>query len=307
MKINNNLLLNFKAFVINKNLPKYKLLTKSEKDITTVGGSIGETEGQSIPLSPRLSDESELYKSYEGLTVGKLEDYISKADARDFNICISKTLLDDMSQYKYSQTNTSNFDGTEKEESEDDTITLDVTDIFDQVHLEIGKERKFIDRVRTYCELINKAHEMGQTAQEDRLIRGLWIHIYESVLAVSGFGKYIEISQLQELQRKCIRLLDLDYIANFTRIIPPEVAEKKLYADKLHVFDNYMVLHYDPTGATRELTEEEKRREIERKTDPVLFGVIQGSTKLYYIGDWVDEYCDLTWEQIVEKIGEKSV
>jgi hypothetical protein len=181
---------------------------------------------------------------------------------------------------------------------------LDVSDIFNEVHIQVGKEREFVSRVRAYCELINKAHAMGQTAQEDILARGLIVHIYESVLAVTGFNKYIDLKDLQELQKKCVRLLDLDYIANFTRIIPPEVAEKKLLADKLHVFDNYVILHYDPTGASREMTEEEKMREIKRKADPVLFGVILGSTKLYYIGDWVDEYCDLTWEQIVEKIGE---
>ena len=46
------------------------------------------------------------------------------------------------------------------------------------------------------------------------------------------------------------------------------------------------------------MTEEEKRI----KKDPILFGVIYGSNKLYYIADWVDEYCDLTWDQVVEKL-----
>lgn len=28
-----------------------------------------------------------------------------------------------------------------------------------------------------------------------------------------------------------------------------------------------------------------------------MFGVIEGSTKLYYIDSWEDEYCDLTWDK----------
>jgi len=329
MKINNDLLLNFGAIVVNGNLPKYKYLprpvisvsdatkartgsiTTSESDTEESGQSDPWTVENSITFKSSYDDPGPLFKSYEGLTKGNLEDFISKADAREFNIKISGSLLYDLGTYRYSQSvPLSRFESNEKELKEEDKekmFSLDVSDIFDQVHIETGKEREFISRVRTYCELINKAHEMGQVAQEQKLIRSLCVHIYESVLAVSGFRKYIELSQLQELQKKCIRLLDLDYIANFTRIIPPEVAERKILADKLHVFDNYMVLHYDPTGATRELTEEEKQREINRRTDPVLFGVIVGSSKLYYIGDWVDEYCDLTWEQIVEKIGDSEL
>ena len=48
-----------------------------------------------------------------------------------------------------------------------------------------------------------------------------------------------------------------------------------------------------------------EREEAKRK-DPILFGVLAGSRKLYYITDWVDEYCDLSLEKFVDTIGVKK-
>ena len=45
---------------------------------------------------------------------------------------------------------------------------------------------------------------------------------------------------------------------------------------------------------------------MDKKRDPILFGLIKGSRKLYYICDWIDEYCDLTLSQLIDKIGESE-
>lgn len=308
MKVNNDLLLNFGGVVINTDLPKYKLLEERKKQQKK------ETEGEIMESGTSFPNESLKLSTVdktnlrEKLVESTLGDYISKADAKEFNILIAPRLLKDTEKYiaRYNvpidASSPIEEGGNEDEKVDNTKYTLDVTDIFDQVHIETGHEREFVNRVRVYCELLRKAQEMGQTAQEDILTRGLIVHIYESVLCVSGFSQYIELSKLQDLQKKCRRQLDLDYIQNFTRVIPDKVVERKKKADELLVFDNYMVLHYDPSGAARQLTEEEKIREMQRRTDPVLFGVIEGSQRLYYVGDWVDKFCDLTWDQIVEKI-----
>ena len=41
-------------------------------------------------------------------------------------------------------------------------------------------------------------------------------------------------------------------------------------------------------------------KEIEKAKDPILFGVIKESNKLFYVGDWIDEHCDLTLEKFLE-------
>jgi hypothetical protein len=35
--------------------------------------------------------------------------------------------------------------------------------------------------------------------------------------------------------------------------------------------------------------------------------LIKGSKKLYYICDWVDEYCDLTLDKVVEIVGKETI
>ena len=69
--------------------------------------------------------------------------------------------------------------------------------------------------------------------------------------------------------------------------------------NELEVFDNYVILYYDPEGIVYKETahEEAKRR------DPIIFGVIAGSKKLYYVADWIDEYCDLTLDAFVDTLG----
>jgi hypothetical protein len=87
-------------------------------------------------------------------------------------------------------------------------------------------------------------------------------------------------------------------LKNFSRPLPDKAVKKLTEVDSLEVFDNYVVMCYDPEGKKKVETEEER---VKRK-DPILFGLISGSNKLYYITDWVDEYCDLTLQQFVDTL-----
>ena len=40
--------------------------------------------------------------------------------------------------------------------------------------------------------------------------------------------------------------------------------------------------------------------------DPVLFGFINECNRLYYIADWEDELCDLSFEEILDVLGKKD-
>lgn len=95
-------------------------------------------------------------------------------------------------------------------------------------------------------------------------------------------------------------MVDIDYIANFGRPIPTEVVEKKVKCDDMCVFDNYCVMYYDPEGLTYHSTSDARR-------DPILFGLINHSNKLYYIADWTDELCDLSLEKIAERCCVKTI
>ena len=116
-------------------------------------------------------------------------------------------------------------------------------------------------------------------------------------------NKYVTEEQIYDFYKSINedKDLKLTWIANFTRIIPSDLVKLKKTLDNKELFDNYVILHYDPEGTAMDLTEEQK----EIKRDPILFGVMQNSRKLYYVGDWKDEYCDLTLEDMFEELGEQ--
>lgn len=157
------------------------------------------------------------------------------------------------------------------------------------------------DRVSDYLTAVHNAVTTGQTALMEDLLRGLVTNKYESVLFAENLYYVVTEEQMVSFVKQCERGIKLDYIKNFTRPLPQEVVSKIERVNQLEVFDNYVVLYYDPDG---KIYKETAREEAKRR-DPIVFGVIAGSTKLYYIADWVDEYCDLTLEKFIDAIGVK--
>lgn len=184
------------------------------------------------------------------------------------------------------------------------TYELDVMKFFDLVKLESTKEiEDYYNRIGSFLVALKKAKQMGQTSLVDKFLGRIFIVKYESILRTKGFHHKISESQLVSFVKKTEKGVSLTYVKNFSHPIPDAVLEKKLQADELHVFDNYVVLHYDPEGKVYSQTQEEKEKERVKKSDPILFGIIAESRELYYITDWVDEYCDLTLDKFLEVSG----
>lgn len=185
----------------------------------------------------------------------------------------------------------------------DNTITIDALEFFSYVKLSAKESvSTYRDRVSDYLKEVHNAVTVGQTALMEDLLRGLVTNKYESVLFAEGLYYVVNEEQMVSFVKQCEKGVKLDYIKNFTRPLPQEVVDKINKINQLEVFDNYVVLYYDPDG---KIYKETAKEEAKRK-DPILFGVIAGSTKLYYIADWVDEYCDLTLEKFIDIIGVKK-
>lgn len=181
---------------------------------------------------------------------------------------------------------------------------IDVIKFFDLVKLTTQKEvDDYYGRIGSYLAALKDAKEMGQTTLVDKWLGRIFTVKYESILRSKGFEKRITEAQLVSFVKKSEKGISLSYIKNFSRPIPKEVKEKKLEADSLHVFDNYVVLYYDPEGKVYKPTQAEREKERQRKADPILFGVIANNRCLYYIADWVDDYCDLTLDKFLEVSG----
>ena len=111
----------------------------------------------------------------------------------------------------------------------------------------------------------------------------------------TDIDKYIE-----EIAGKCVCIIELE---NFDRDIPDDIIDK--VAETKDIFDKFFVVFTDYTGEIRSKVADERREK-----DPILFGNIfvdgQVSPKMYFIGDWVDEFCDLTLDKMIEEIAKKD-
>lgn len=115
---------------------------------------------------------------------------------------------------------------------------------------------------------------------------------------------------IENIENKRVKIVDLEF---FPREIPDEIVEKVAVLKEKKIFDNYYVVFTDYTGqVTKETKADVKREEIRR--DPILFGTFEQKIdgiydicdRFYYIGDWEDEYCDLTLTKMVQKMSEKG-
>lgn len=118
------------------------------------------------------------------------------------------------------------------------------------------------------------------------------------------FVKYISEDQIVKFIRSTEEGLAIDYMSNYEKSIPQQAVNKFEEAESVEAFDNYIILHRVNKKEKKSLKEHHER--VDGKRDPIMFGVIKGSRKLYYICDWIDEYCDLTLSKLLDKIKEKE-
>lgn len=181
--------------------------------------------------------------------------------------------------------------------------SMTIEEFFGEVKNSADELRLVNERLRGYQQALTDAHATGQRALCERLALDIEAVRAETQLHAIGLSKYLDEEPIVRFYKESPRGLRLDWIANFLRVVPADIRARKVRCDELGIFDNYAVLHYDPAVSSYAKTQEEIQAEIRAKQDPILFGLIQGRRRLYYVGDWIDETCDLTLEQIADRLG----
>lgn len=174
-------------------------------------------------------------------------------------------------------------------------------------------DKKNIDEILSkYKTVLRNAKDNNQIALMEKIMDYVRTLKHEAALSVTKFNKYlteedvVKFYNIASVHEKYSTKLCLTYTKNFVKVIPEEVTNLKKEADALKIFDNYVILHYDYSGNAVEHTKKEAEEIERKKKDPILFGVIRESKKLYYIGDWIDDYCDLTLDTIIQKLGKST-
>ena len=171
--------------------------------------------------------------------------------------------------------------------------------------LELTKTKDILEK---YEKSLIEAQKNGQQSLVEKLLVKKDAIASETFLIEKGITKYVSEDQVVKLYKATDKSkhLKLTYLKNYVRIIPSEIVKLKEKADELKIFDNYVILHYDPFNNSTDLTVKEKK-EVERRKDPILFGVIKNSRNLYFIGDWEDQFCNLTLDRMMEILSEKEL
>jgi hypothetical protein len=147
--------------------------------------------------------------------------------------------------------------------------------------------------------LINKYKTTGQTAGLRKLLFHIECIEKEREIIKSGIDTFVYRDDIEEfidnISKDVVKIIEL---RNYEREIPDEiVGVLEEIKDK---FDEFYVVFTDYTGKIEKQVEKTRRDK-----DPILFGVFKDensrsiSDRFYYIGDWEDEYCDLTLDKMV--------
>lgn len=185
-------------------------------------------------------------------------------------------------------------------------VEVAMVDLLD--HIELTSTPELSARMEKLKELEDGMRKAGQYKKADIVKQLRTIVAEESVVIAAGFTNYVSEDTMIEFLRKSERGTMVDFLRYYDDEIPAEVIEKKVAADKLMVFDNYVVAHYSDlihkaATVAEKVSAKEEKKQREKRRDPILFGLIKNSRKLYYICDWKTETDDLTLEKIEKELG----
>lgn len=195
--------------------------------------------------------------------------------------------------------------------------SLSEQELTPQQYFDAVKERKNnitdeeLQKVYENClELLNKYRITGQTKGIKKILFHLECIEKEREIVKMGINTFIYRDDIEEyidnIAKDTVKIIELE---NYEREIPDEIVE--VIAATKDKFDQLYVVFTDYSGKVERQIAKERRDK-----DPILFGTFQNKTnrtvidRFYYLGDWEDEYCDLTLDKMVnetEKVGKRQI
>lgn len=193
-------------------------------------------------------------------------------------------------------------------EEKKDCETLEITpsQYFD--YLKDAKKNVTTDALKesydVFIKLAEKYNKLGQRESLKKLVFLAETLKKEEKLIEMGITTYVYKDTIEDyitnVASKAVKIVEL---SRYMREIPDELVDT---VEKTKgIFDEFYVVFTDYTGKEERKVEKERRDK-----DPILFGVFKNSQcvadRFYFIGDWVDEFCDLTLDKMVEEYKNKK-
>lgn len=206
---------------------------------------------------------------------------------------------------------------TEKLEFEDEVEeeVIEPKDYFNDLKTKITDvEFEQLEKNRDFlAKEIEKANRLGQKNLTHKAAFMWEILEKEMVLHATGIRKYVHRQDVIKLiddvtPKNSVKIVELE---NYPRSIPDENMEDIEKANELGLFDVMLVLYTDLTD--EEVNTPAQKEFAARNRDPVVFGMFMEDKinlkhdRLYFITDWEDEFCDLTFTKMIDKMSEMGI
>lgn len=174
------------------------------------------------------------------------------------------------------------------------------------------KKNKITDEdLKAYYETAMTLVNKYKTTKQYKALKKLIFHVEtiekERELVKLGIDTFVYRDEvelfIEKVADKVVKIIEL---RNYEREIPDEIVE--VIEATSDLFDELYVVFTDYTGEVEKQVEQERREK-----DPILFGTFQDKEsrtvidRFYFLGDWEDEFCDLTLDKMIGQMEAKGI
>ncbi len=157
------------------------------------------------------------------------------------------------------------------------------------------------------------AREVGQKNFLERLSFCYEVIIKEQTLLAQGIDRFVYKEDIKSFldivePKNSIKIIEL---SRYPRAIPIENLKAIQEAKAMGVFDDFCVVFTDLTGQDYQTPKEKEF--VAKNRDPIVFGFFKDKPtatqheRFYLITDWEDEYCDLTFTKMIERMADVGI
>lgn len=179
--------------------------------------------------------------------------------------------------------------------------------------LQTADKEQLVSQLDSINEFMVRAKNVGQKNFLHKLVYARETIVKEQQLLINGINRYVVKDDIEKFidkvePKNSVKIIELE---RFPRAIPVHCMEDIQKAKDLGIFSDFCVVFTDLTNNKYE-TKTEKNF-VARNRDPIVFGYFMHEKsrlkheRFYFITDWEDEFCDLTFTKMIDKMAKMGI
>lgn len=179
--------------------------------------------------------------------------------------------------------------------------------------LEFQDQQKLDSELCILFETLKKCRLTGQTSLMNNIKFNINCILKERTLLRLGITEFIDKDTVQQFVDKVqpkdsVKIIELH---RYPRDIPDKQAKLISIIKRKNIFDQFYIVFTDFTK--NDYKSDKEKQLVKRNRDPICFGMFENNSihkkfrRMYKICDWVDQYCDLTFEKMIDKMKQLNI